>query len=95
MRRLYCVLETFLVLWALGLALDAVFPCLLGDAVSKASLSSSTEEPGKQNAITRQVVSVYALDAEHASIPSADGSHHLRVHVHVLMPCQIMLQLCV
>ncbi|CAL5225148.1 g7928 [Coccomyxa viridis] len=33
---LYCVMETFLVLWALGLALDAIFPCLFGDAVSKA-----------------------------------------------------------
>jgi len=41
--RLYCVLETFLVLWALGLALDAIFPCLLGDAVSKvSSLSPSS-----------------------------------------------------
>lgn len=39
-HRLYLVLETFLILWALGLALDAVFPCLFGDAVSKVSLSS-------------------------------------------------------
>ena len=33
--RLYCVLESFLILWALALALDAIFPCLLGDSVSK------------------------------------------------------------
>ena len=36
-------METFLVLWALGLALDAIFPCLFGDAVSKASLSSPAQ----------------------------------------------------
>ena len=35
MYRLYCVLESFLILWALALALDAIFPCLFGDSVSK------------------------------------------------------------
>ncbi|CAK0787991.1 hypothetical protein CVIRNUC_011213 [Coccomyxa viridis] len=33
---LYCVLQSFLILWGLALALDALLPCLLGDSVSKA-----------------------------------------------------------
>ena len=37
--RLYCVLQSFLILWGLALAVDALLPCLLGDSVSKASVS--------------------------------------------------------
>ncbi len=38
--RLYCVLESFLILWGLALALDAIFPCLFGDSVSKVWVAS-------------------------------------------------------
>ena len=41
MCRLYCVLESFLILWALALALDAIFPCLFGDSVSKVCCPAS------------------------------------------------------
>ena len=41
--RLYCVLQSFLILWGLALALDALLPCLLGDSASKASVSPMQE----------------------------------------------------